>query len=242
MKANEEIFLFFDERLKKNLMDVAEETAFNAGIIFNNTPTLVALSGPIPGMKGSDFTKAGRIVATSSTYGTQRDASQIIDEIHKRLKQTGRRIIFITVDDLTCTSNGKYLNFCFGLARGYSTALSMVRFGSLSDKEQEIVLSGLIMHELGHLYGLAADSNRKKTEFNIGMHCTDKYCVMQQGLTMGEIRKNFSRVNEHRGHTDDVKLKYYCPLCMQDANNYFAPKKRNNFGSSRPLPPRREAG
>lgn len=40
MKANEEIFLFFDERLKKNLMDVAEETTFNAGIIFNNTPRI----------------------------------------------------------------------------------------------------------------------------------------------------------------------------------------------------------
>lgn len=41
----------------------------------------------------------------------------------------------------------------------------------------------LIAHELGHMYG-AAPAGRTNTEENLGSHCTNNLCVMQQHLTV----------------------------------------------------------
>jgi len=238
----EEIFCFVDERLPRNLIETAKKTIHNAGIIYHNTPAIFAGSEPLRGMLGSDFTKAGTIVKTNE-YGIQKDTGPILGKIHELLRKEGRRIIFITVDDLTCKSGGRYLNFCFGHALGRITIISMVRFESLKAREQEIVLGGLIMHELGHLYDLASDGRRQNTEYNIGMHCTDRNCVMHQGLSRDEITRNFLGVERHTRLMTDIKLRYYCPLCVGDIEKYFNPPKKVNQNSPLPpLPPRRKAG
>lgn len=237
----EEIFCFVDERLPRNLIEIARKTIHDAGIIYHNTPAIFAGSTPLRGVNGSYFTKAGTIVRNTE-YGVQRDTKLIFEEVNKYLRKEGRRTIFVTVDDLTCKSNNVYLNFCFGHAKGFTTIISMVRFRALPTSEQEIILGGLIMHELGHLYDLAGDSRRKNTEYNIGMHCTDKICVMHQGLSRDEIRENFLRVDMFTRHVSDAKLRYYCPLCMQDVEKHFNPPKQVNPNSLRPLPPRSKAG
>lgn len=241
---NEQIFLFVDERIPRNLIEVATQTIRDAGVIYHNTPVILAGSDPFHGLKGSYFTEAAPIVRKDSGYGTQRDAGRMIGKIHELLRKDGRRVVFITADDLTSKSNGRYLNFCFGLAQGYYTVISMVRFGSLPAREQEIILARLIMHELGHLYNIAADSNREKTEDNIGMHCTDELCVMRQGLSMDAIRRNFLLLEKCTRHVDSVKLKYYCPLCMKDVDKHFEPvikKKSPTESTLPPLPPKRKA-
>ncbi|MBR5419230.1 hypothetical protein IK110_03205 [Candidatus Saccharibacteria bacterium] len=237
----EEIFCFVDEMLPRNLIKVTEQTIHDAGVIYHNTPAIFAGSEPIKGVSGSFFTKAGTVVRNNE-FGIQRNADQILSEVQKNLFKRGRRIIFITVDDLTCNCQGNFLNFCFGEARGFSVVISMTRFRSLPPKEQEIILAGLIMHELGHLYDVAGDKSRAKTQDKLGMHCTDKVCVMQQGMSMEEIRENFLFVEKLTRHVGDVKLKYYCPLCMKDVHKYFEPKKESTPNSLPPLPPRRKAG
>ena len=234
----EEIFLFYDERLPRYLIEAAERTIRDAGIIYHNTPVIHAGSNPLPGKKGSFFTNSGDVVRDNNGFGVQRDAGQMIEAIRKYLSRDGRRILFITICDLTCTNRGAYLNFCFGLAKGYSTVISMTRFGALPAQEQEIILAGLIMHELGHLYDVAADGSRKNTEDKIGMHCTDRSCVMRQGLSVEEIRGNFLFGNKYRKYLSDIRQKYYCALCAQDVDKHFEPKKANPK-PYRPLPPRR---
>lgn len=214
-----ELFFFVDERLPKELQKKVKEAAQEASIIYD-APTIYAGSIPISGILGSHFTTAGPVIRKTE-YGVQRDAGKMLGKTYELLRRGGRRIVFVTVDDLTCLFGQSYLNFCFGLTLGaIGTVISIARFTQLPIEEQKIILVGLIMHELGHIYDVASDGRRAHTKYSLGMHCTDKYCVMQQGLTIDSLRENFLRVNKAKGNSNNVESKYYCKMCRNDIDKW----------------------
>ncbi len=100
------------------------------------------------------FTDAGEILEDKG-YGPQRDAGTMLDEIGKQLGYMGH-LIFITFGDITVQlGRSDYLNFCFGVARDSNVVISMRRFMHLPIGEQKMILAGLIMHEVGHIYNFA---------------------------------------------------------------------------------------
>jgi len=228
-----ELLFFVDERLPKALTDRFEELANEVSIIYKNASVIYAGSTPISGISGSYFTNAGSIIRTTAEYGTQRDAGRMIGKIFEKLRRDGRRVVFFTTSDITRYSGDSgYLNFVFGCTDPTGIVISMARFKQYPLETQMIILSGLVMHEIGHVFNVAGDTMRANTVYNIGMHCTDECCVMQQGLTAEQIRKNFSRTWKAHGKSRDLAGRYYCTLCREDIDRAT---------SVRPLMPKRKA-
>ena len=67
-----------------------------------------------------------------------------------------------------------------------------------------------MFHELGHVFGMAADLHRSNTEENFGNHCTNPGCIMRQGVNIDQWL--------HNAHMARRYGRIYCPQCMADAN------------------------
>ena len=226
----ERMLFFVDPRVDEELKHVVESVAREAAIIFDAE---VEYAGTSPDNYSSRrFTLAGKVLGDKG-FGPQRDADLMLGEIVKLLGYE-RKVIFITFDDITVhLSWQNYLNFCFGATRGYDVVISMRRFMHLSIKEQKLILAGLIMHEIGHIYDLAACGSRANTEDRLGSHCTSSNCVMRQGVDIDEMRKNFLFLNANRRlSVRDAARKYYCQLCAKYIEGYFARKRAS---ASRPI-------
>lgn len=175
----------------------------------------ITIYDPLPGNYISDEAD----IIKETEYGSQREAVQILRSVRRHLGTSGRRYVVITSCDITSecdTRESGYLNFVFGLKHGGDVIISTARFMGLEFDELKDVLTGLIMHEIGHLYGAAADPERNRTEENLGSHCTDPYCVMQQGNTLSAMREKQLRAIRAPGWHLTRRRYYFCRLCSKD--------------------------
>lgn len=135
----------------------------------------------------------------------QLDASSLLELLEQEpWNQTPHIDVLLTSYDLTAGN----LRFCFGIARGLNTVDSVYRYRTLPDADDRFsCIQAVVWHELGHVFGLAP-RGRTNTEDNLGSHCTNPGCVMQQGLD----------VNTWARHVKEAKSmgRIYCPQCMED--------------------------
>lgn len=113
--------------------------------------------------------------------------------------------MLITSRDLTTW----YLDFCFGLTVERYTVQSVYRHRELKHgADNQFAIKAMIWHELGHLLGAASDTNRSNTEDEVGVHCTNFGCIMQNSMTSVEMVR----------HAKDAmwKKSIYCPQCIED--------------------------
>ena len=110
------------------------------------------------------------------------------------------------------TSKELKLNFCFGLTNGRFTVQSVFRYRSLPKYDRKLAIKTVLQHELGHVFGMAWDPNRPNTEEKLGNHCTNRGCIMRQGMNTTEW-VNLAREARKMG-------RLYCPQCLADARKY----------------------
>ncbi|MDO8516688.1 MAG: hypothetical protein Q7S33_01050 [Nanoarchaeota archaeon] len=104
-------------------------------------------------------------------------------------------------------------DFILGLAMGgIGTILSTYRFQKFYEKGKYECIKTETMHELGHVFGLIADSRKDNIEMNLGKHCTNK-CIMRQGITLPDDWIEISK--------DRLKYGAFCPECSRDLKKYF---------------------
>src|SRR5690606_16921569 len=106
-------------------------------------------------------------------------------------------------------------NFVFGLAAHYDgvTVQSVFRFRSLSSvAERQSCIRRVLLHELGHILGMAADPQRINTIEALGNHCTVPGCTMRQGMSVLEWRR--------WALEEDQLYQRFCSLCLHDMQNW----------------------
>ncbi|MBO6281486.1 MAG: hypothetical protein J6N49_03025 [Alphaproteobacteria bacterium] len=125
--------------------------------------------------------------------------------------------VLITKQDLYGTlSNGQKLNFCLGVSHEnehsiISTARFVDRNGILDTEEFKTV----VMHEFGHLIGVTREGRVHSNE-QLGAHCTNEGCLMQQRLDGDYKELTRARLlRESRGQTP------ICGDCITEGNKFF---------------------
>ena len=215
----EHLLFIVDEKLPEELRPAVEKACRDAHTIYQ-IPSWITNLRREKGIEASDFINSAKFTRRTE-YGRQKDAKQILKAANERLECNGRHIVFVTASDITSPNKEResgYLNFCFDSKSDGNAIVSMARFMDLSAKTQKTVLTGLIMQSIGYIFGVAGDPKRVSTEDNLGMHCTNKFCVMQQGLTKNKM------VGVMRRAAIASKLPwrakphgaYYCPHCARD--------------------------
>lgn len=149
--------------------------------------------------------------------GVQLNADSLVDLVANEPWQAENPHIdvVLTSHDLTAFDMGNQLNFVFGLASGRVTVQSLARYRELSDFDRKLSIKAVIWHELGHIFGMAADLRRSHTVYNLGPHCTNHGCIMRQGLTVEEWAQHARDAYEMR--------RIYCPECLADVSVVLAP-------------------
>ena len=146
----------------------------------------------------------------------QLEANYLLDLIENEPWQSQEPHIDVAIvsRDITARDGEQLLNFVFGIANGRITLQSVFRYRELSNGDRFKAVKAVILHELGHIFGAAADLNRSNTEYNIGAHCTNHGCVMRQGLS----------VPVWVAHAWDTYWEPhpYCPQCMADIRRTLA--------------------
>lgn len=152
-----------------------------------------------------------KTMRVSRPFGEQLNADHLQDLVSNEpwQKEDPHIDIVITSRDLTAFDCDDWLNFVFGEADGRVTVQSVARFRQLSDTDRYLAIRAVIHHELGHIYGLAADVSRSNTEYNLGPHCTNYGCLMRQGLGLEEWVIH-AREAYRLG-------RIYCPQCLAEA-------------------------
>ena len=143
---------------------------------------------------------------------TQLDADHLLDLLaNEPWQKTEPHIdVLFVSQDLTARDGEDWLNFVFGIADGRITVQSVARYREINDPfERAMAIKTVVQHELGHVFGMAADLNRSNTEYKLGPHCTNPGCVMRQGLSVSEWVRH-ARESYSAGMI-------YCPQCLADA-------------------------
>ena len=157
------------------------------------------------------------ILAGSFQENGRRNASMIL----RRLASVGRQMdpegiwIFFVAEDLSLPS--LKLDWCFGAAsvKNRVSVQSLARFRGLPEEDLIYCVRRTLRHELGHMFGMAADRKRPGTEEHHGPHCTNPGCSMRQ---TGTLAKLLATRKEEEGRED-----YFCPACRAE---YEAFRKR----------------
>lgn len=140
----------------------------------------------------------------------QYDAQSLLELMMKEPWQKANPHIDVlfTSHDLTGTSRGTVLNFCFGMTLGRFTVQCVFRFRDLPATDRRLAIKAVVWHELGHVFGCAANPHRSNTEYKLGRHCTNPGCIMRQGVNL----------NEWVRHARDAYRlgRIYCPQCRED--------------------------
>lgn len=106
------------------------------------------------------------------------------------------------------------VNFVTGLAiAGLGTVVSTHRFMGVSGMMQQLCIQTLVLHELGHVFGLIPSSRTLNVERNLGRHCTN-VCVMRQGLTVPSDCIGFT---QDRLRTGNI----FCTQCQFGLRQWF---------------------
>ena len=104
-------------------------------------------------------------------------------------------------------------NFVIGVGYpGIGTAISTSRFHGLKDRKKYECIKTMIMHELGHAFGLIRNGRTRNVENSLGPHCTNR-CTMRQGLSLPDDWIKMSQ--------DRLKHGALCGTCETDLKNYF---------------------
>lgn len=116
-----------------------------------------------------------KTMRVSRPFGEQLNADHLLGLVNNEPWQKAEPHIdiVITSQDLTAFDCDDWHNFVFGEADGRVTVQSVARLRQLSDTDRYLAIEAVIHHELGHIYGLAADASRSNTEYNLGPHCTN---------------------------------------------------------------------
>lgn len=101
----------------------------------------------------------------------------------------------------------KPLNFCFGVHSPVQESLGYTVFSTNRTKNENHA-KDIIAHELGHVFG-APSLGRTNTYKQLGNHCSNRLCVMQQKMSVLESIKYADLRARKNAPT-------YCGQCMED--------------------------
>jgi predicted Zn-dependent protease len=102
---------------------------------------------------------------------------------------------------------------CYGVAsRGFGAVISTYAiYQAYMGKLADDVFESLVMHEVGHVFGLVPRTRTNNVVEMLGLHCTNR-CIMRQGMD----------VEAWRTHTDDrLQGHEFCLQCRRDLRSYF---------------------
>lgn len=122
--------------------------------------------------------------------------------------------IFVTKHDLYADG----LNFCLGVSK--ENAFSIISTARFVDRNNVLDIEGfktVVMHEFGHLIGLT-NEGRANTAEQLGSHCTNAGCIMQQRMD-GDFRDITAvRLEAKRLYG----LPPICGDCINSGEKFFA--------------------
>ncbi|MEK7516277.1 MAG: hypothetical protein AAB562_01640 [Patescibacteria group bacterium] len=99
---------------------------------------------------------------------------------------------------------------------GQSTVGAVISLGSSGDAARDTLgeeyIKTLVMHELGHSFGLLPDDRKKKVMKKLGKHCANT-CVMRQGSAVSGDWETVTR--------DRLGGQPFCEQCLHDLRQFF---------------------
>lgn len=210
------IYVSYDSGITE-LEQMAILSGLHEALVYLGYPSEVKVFGAEPWSKG-DYSSADwyvlktRSVHQSQIGHSQLDADHLVDLLASEPWQEADPhidVMFVS-QDLTARDEGKYLNFVFGIASGRITVQSVARFREIpNDFDRVLAIKAVVQHELGHIFGMAANPCRNHTEYVLGQHCTNPGCIMQQALSVtGWVQHAYDALQMGR---------VYCPECLEDA-------------------------
>ena len=131
------------------------------------------------------------------------------DPFAKKIPQLS---ILVVKDDLY--ANG--LNFCLGCTK--PNAFVVISTKRFVDNNNHLDIEGfktVVMHEFGHMIGLTP-TGRKNSHEQLGTHCIDDGCIMQQRMD-GDFRD----ITLKRLERKSKGLPPICSDCITAGNQYF---------------------
>ncbi|MFH1510651.1 MAG: hypothetical protein ABIF10_03085 [Candidatus Woesearchaeota archaeon] len=153
--------------------------------------------------------------ALQSTYEQDKKQVNIISLTQKLNEMGFNRVkagkLVVTDADLY---GGGANNWCFGglvptnRGLGYSI-ISTTRLDNPS------MVRLVFHHEAGHMFG-APSEGRRNTYEQLGRHCTNKLCTMNQFMSVAEAKRLATAIEQSR-------TSQYCGLCQEDIANYSPP-------------------
>lgn len=110
------------------------------------------------------------------------------------------------------------LNFCLGVS--HENQFSIISTARFLDANNFLDIEGfktVVMHEFGHLIGLT-NEGRVNTDEELGSHCTNVGCIMQQRMD-----GNYSDLTRLRlAAKQQYGLPPICGDCIDEGNKFFA--------------------
>ncbi len=125
------------------------------------------------------------------------------------------RVVVFTGEDLNAFGDG--LSFCFGARVGDTIVESVHRFRGLRANDEKLCILRILRHELGHMYGAAANKNPNHPKTLYRAHCTNSGCSMRQTLSVNDVLRMAKEENAKRP---------FCAECEADIARRLAPKPR----------------
>ena len=120
------------------------------------------------------------------------------------------KIILLDYDIYDATDPNS--NWFFGGFSGTNRGLGYITL-STARLQDEIHARDLVRHEIGHMFN-APKEGRTNTYENLGLHCKNRLCVMQQKDTVPDsIKYTHKRARK--------KAQTYCTQCAKDIKDYI---------------------
>ncbi len=159
---------------------------------------------PLPGKADLPGYRLITRCANQAKTGGKVNINTLVD-ILKKVPEVGMHNVVLLNNDL-CANR---VNWCFGVQTWSNTGLSFLIASDYRAKDK-VHLKHILAHELGHMFGAPSD-RRSNITSNLGTHCTNYGCVMQQQTT---IESSLKYARERSG------LPLYCPQCIEDMRYY----------------------
>lgn len=129
----------------------------------------------------------------------------LVDRTREMQDLSSEKIIIIESDLFSAG------NWCFGKSRHYNNKDYMIV--STSRIQNELHLFNIFAHELGHMYGAARKGRSNTEEDDLGYHCINDLCVMQQKLT---VKESLAYTNQRH----KANAQTYCMQCQDELRGY----------------------
>ena len=139
--------------------------------------------------------------------------NMLFDFIHDPLKEQDHHVGLVILNkDMTArdkSSDGKYIDFLFGLATSGAAIISFYRFNSgiKNKKDRRSCIRRAVLHEFFHTVGLIPYWRKSNIDNRLGLHCKN-VCVMRQGMNVSEWKNHALE--------EDKKKIILCPQCVDN--------------------------